>query len=319
MELKNKNILVAGGAGFIGSHLCDSLIYKKNNVICADNYLRGNENNIKHLFDNDKFHFLKMDVSINQELDKIFNDYNIDYVFHLAANSDIQASAKAPQIEFKSTASTTWALLDAMRKYNCKNLFFASTSAVYGKQNYGLLSEETTPLYPISYYGSAKLASEAFISAFAKMNDMNALVFRFPNVIGNRLTHGVIFDFIAKLRSNPHELEVLGDGTQSKPYVHVSDLIKAIINVSSENKGLNIYNVGVDSETDVKSIAQFVCEGMNLKNVKINYGENNIGWKGDVPHFQYDLRKIWATGWKATMTSDEAVKQTIDEVLSCKA
>ncbi|HWP98649.1 MAG TPA: NAD-dependent epimerase/dehydratase family protein [Syntrophomonadaceae bacterium] len=312
--------LVVGGAGFIGSHLCDALIANGNFVISLDNLSRGCMANIEHLIDNKNFIFLEKDAGCSINMAEVFEQFNPEYIYHLAANSDIQASAKDPQVEYDNTMRTTWVLLDSMRKFGVKKMFFASTSAVYGQQCGIPLNEDTTLLMPISYYGSAKMASEAYISAFAHMNDLSVLVFRFPNVVGTRLTHGVIYDFIKKLRDNPNQLEVLGDGTQSKPYMHVSDLIKGIIQLSDTPQGVSNYNIGVDSETNVKHIANIVCDIMNLKNVQIKYGTESIGWKGDVPRFEYDLNKVAATGWRASMTSDEAVLRTVKEVLAiCRA
>lgn len=312
------NVLVAGGAGFIGSHLCDKLIERGDYVICVDNLFRGSKKNIEHLLINERFVFLKMDIDNVDKIEECLKKYQVEYVYHLAANSDIQASAKEPKIEFDLTMKTTWILLEAMRKANVKKMFFASTSAVYGEKLGIKLTEETSLLQPISYYGACKMASEAFLYAFAYMNDMNILILRFPNVIGPRLTHGVIYDFINKLEKNSDKLEVLGDGSQSKPYMHVYDLIKAILQFEGVKSGVTIYNVGVESQTSVKKIANFVCEGFGLKNVRIEYGKEKTGWKGDVPRFSYNLEKVHNQGWSATMDSDEAVKETIKEVLLCR-
>ena len=309
-----KNVLVVGGAGFIGSYLCSKLLDKGCKVLCLDNLLRGKISNISDLKKNKDFLFVKGDVNNEKKLIKLIEKFNIDFIFHLAANSDIQFSANNPGIEFECTAKTTWSVLSAMKKTGVKNLFFASTSAVYGEQLSGAFNEEDT-LRPISYYGSAKMASEAFIRSFTYMNGFNSLVFRFPNVIGPNLTHGVFYDFIYRLKENPHELQVLGNGTQKKPYMHVSDLVSAIIKYSEKNVGLNIYNIGVDSATDVKTIAEMVVREMDLKDCKIKYGKENVGWKGDVPKFSYCLDKIHKTGWKPSMTSDEASLATIKEAL----
>ena len=147
---------------------------------------------------------------------------------------------------------------------------------------------------------------------------MDACVFRFPNVIGPRLTHGVIFDFVNKLTATPDHLDVLGNGTQSKPYVHVYDLVKAIMLMYEKVSGMEVFNVGVNTDTSVSRIAEIVREEMNLPEAEIRYGTENIGWKGDVPHFQFNLEKIHGKGWKASMTSDEAVVETVKEVLACK-
>lgn len=303
---------VVGGAGFIGSHLCDALIREGNQVVCIDNFSLGTKRNIEHLIDASLFKLYEADASRNSELDMIFEKEMPDYVFHLAANSDIQASASDPEVEYRNTYTTTFQILSCMRKYGIRKLFFASTSAVYGDKRDEVLDENTPNLAPISYYGAAKLGSEALISAFSYMNEMNILTFRFPNVIGPRLTHGVIFDFISRLRENGEQLTILGNGRQTKPYIYVSDLVAAIMRFKDENRnGVTIYNVGVEGSTSVTDIAQIVCKEMGLKNVKFNYTGGEGGWKGDVPKFQYCLDKIHGTGWKAAYTSDEAVRETV--------
>ena len=211
-------VLVAGGAGFIGSHLIDSLLAEGHCVVCADKLIMGNQN-IAHLIGNPYFNFYDYELADQILVDKIFKDNKIDAVYHLAANSDIQKGGKEPSIDFNDTLLTTRAILEGMRKANVKNLFFASTSAVYGEMLDVKLAENTGGLMPVSYYGGAKLASEALISSYVSMCDMTAVVFRFPNVIGPRLTHGAVFDFIKKLRRNPAELEILWNGTQCKPYI----------------------------------------------------------------------------------------------------
>jgi len=272
--------LVAGGAGFIGSHLIDVLLEKGHEVVCIDNLSLGTKENIAHLENNDAFTFYEMDICNAEELEKIIAEEQIEYIFHLAANSDIQQSAKNPQVEFQNTYSTTYHLLEAARKNNIKKFFFASTSAVYGDKKDELLDENTANLSPISYYGGSKLGSEALISAFSYMNDMSVLIFRFPNVIGPRLTHGVIHDFIGRLRQNPKELVILGNGQQTKPYVYVLDLVDAIIQfMDVKEKGITLYNVGVETATSVTRIADIICEEMKLENVKYNYTGGEGGWK----------------------------------------
>lgn len=312
--IKMEGVLVVGGAGFIGSFLCRELVKRGFFVIALDNMMRGKETNVGDLLSNPNFLLLVEDANDTPALINVIRNYNIFHVFHLAANSDIQASAENPQIEFESTSKTTWSILSAMKETGVKNLFFASTSAVYGQLNGAAFKEEDT-LNPISYYGSAKMASEAYIRAFSYMNDFNSLIFRFPNVIGPNLTHGVFFDFISRLRDNHKQLNVLGDGTQRKPYMHVKDLTDAILLLCWGNKGVNTYNVGVETATSVKTIAEMVVSEMHLEDCQIIYGMSNVGWKGDVPKFAYCLDKIHATGWKASMTSDEAALETIRKAL----
>lgn len=308
--------LVVGGAGFIGSHLCDALLREKYDVVCVDNFSLGRDDNISGLQKMSGFTLYRADASNKEDLDRIFFGERPDYVFHLAANSDIQASASDPEVEYKNTYTTTFQILSCMRKYNVKKIFFASTSAVYGDKRDIVLDENTPGLAPVSYYGAAKLGSEALISAFAYMNDMQALIFRFPNVIGPRLTHGVIFDFIRKLRADSKCLKILGNGEQTKPYIYVSDLITAIMQFKeTEQTGTIIYNVGVEGETSVTHIADIICEEMRLTSVQYAYTGGESGWKGDVPKFQYCMDKIHAAGWKAVYSSDEAVRKTVQDNL----
>ena len=311
------NILVAGGAGFIGSHLCDALLAKGHKVIVADKLIMGDQN-IEHLKGNDAFKFYEIELADQANVDKLFAENKIDAVYHLAANSDIQKGGKEPSIDFNDTLLTTRAILEGMRKANVKNMFFASTSAVYGEMLDVELTEETGGIKPVSYYGGAKLASEALISSYVSMCDMNAVIFRFPNVIGPRLTHGAVFDFIRKLRKNPRELEILGNGTQCKPYIYVLDLVDAIVKLTEDFKpGEDVYNISVKSEgTTVTHIAEIVVDVLGLENVEFKYTGGDRGWKGDVPRFAYDVSKVLATGWEPKHTSDEAVRQTVIDAVN---
>lgn len=318
--------MVIGGAGFIGSHLCDALLGGGHEVFCIDDFSLGTMENIRHLQENEKFTLYETDAADRKALEEVFDKTEPEIVYHLAANSDIQASAVNPDVEYRNTYTTTVNVLCCMRKYGIKRLFFASTSAVYGDKRDILLDENTPNLSPISYYGAAKLGSEAMISAFTHMNDMRSLVFRFPNVIGPRLTHGVIFDFIRKLHQDCSQLEILGDGRQTKPYIYVADLVDAIVRFTlsddgreadvSKACGVLLYNLGVDGETSVTRIADMLCEEMGLRSVQYHYTGGEGGWKGDVPRFRYCIDKIHNAGWKAEHTSDEAVRRTIQEVLN---
>ena len=308
-------VLVAGGAGFIGSHLIDALLAEGDSVVCVDNFFIGTKANIEHLRENPNFTFYEQDLTDFEKMLAIFEKERVEYVFHLAANSDIQASANEPLIEYKNTYSTTFIILECMRRTGVKKLFFSSTSAVYGEQYDVKLSELGVDLKPISYYGGAKLGSEGIISSYAYMNDMSVLVFRFPNVIGPRLTHGVIFDFVKRLKNDPSHLMILGDGRQCKPYIFVKDLIDAIMMFKDAPQGVSLYNVGVETATSVTRIAEIVCDKMGLTGIPFEYTGGRGGWKGDVPVFSYDLSKIHNAGWYAKMTSDEAVEKTVEAVI----
>lgn len=309
-------VLVAGGAGFIGSNLIDALLSEGHIVICADNFFIGTKKNIEHLHGNPNFTFYEEDLAQLDAVKRIFEKEQVEYVFHMAANSDIQASAQAPMVEYKNTYTTTFNLLECMRLYGVKMLFFCSTSAVYGDAHGSEVNELYAPLAPISYYGACKLGCEGLISAYSFMNDFHTLVFRFPNVIGPRLTHGVIFDFMKRIREDPRRLTILGDGHQCKPYLHVIDLVDCIMRFKNDlPAGVTVYNVGDSTQSTVTGIAEIVCREMGLKDVAFHYTGGRGGWKGDVPVFAYNLDKIHAAGWTASMTSDEAVAQTVRDVL----
>ena len=306
-------ILITGGAGFIGSHLCDHFIEKGREVICVDNLSLGKKDNICHLFENPLFEFREFDAADENQLSKSMN--GIDMVCHLAAHPDIQTGSKDPNIDYYHTFLTTKTVLESMRKKKIKNIFFASTSAVYGNMPEILLNEKTGGLYPVSYYGAYKFASEALISAYVHMNDMNALIFRLPNVVGPRLTHGIIFDFIKKLKRNKNKLSILGNGKQKKQYIHVDDLINSIMMMSEKmNRGINLYNVSTESFATVTEIANLVCQRLELENVVYEFTGGEVGWKGDVPFFQYDISKIKSTGWMYNYTSKEAIWKTLSEM-----
>tara|TARA_B110000908_G_C10245005_1_gene448304 strand:+ start:547 stop:1497 length:951 start_codon:yes stop_codon:yes gene_type:complete len=314
MKNKKMRILVTGGAGFIGSHLCDSLIAKNHTITVVDNLLLGKKENINHLIDRSDFKFINEDLLHINELKLIFQEGQFDMIFHLAANSDIQKGGNNPEVDYELTFNTTFNVLQCMREFEVKKLFFASTSAIYG-ETYDKLTENYGPLQPVSNYGAGKLASEAFISAFSSTYNIKTWIARFPNVVGERFTHGVIYDFIHKLLKNPFTLEVLGNGEQYKPYLYVKDLVAGILFIyENTNDKYNVYNLGSGSRTKVKEIAQMVIEEMGL-NAEIKYTGGDRGWIGDVPEFKYDLTKITNLGWHATNNSNDSVRLAIRKAL----
>lgn len=311
----NKTILVTGGAGFIGSHLTDKLLSEKNKVIVIDNLSLGKKSNIKQAFNHQNFTFFEKDILDYQEIKKIFESFKFDTVFHLAANSDIARSFENPIIDLDMTFLTTFNILKAMKENNVKKIVFSSTSAIYGQTGGKQVREDYGPLFPASHYGAAKLASEAFIASFCENYNIQAWITRFPNICGERTTHGILHDFIKKLKNNPNELEVLGDGKQSKPYLYVKDLIEAIFFVyNNSNDKINFYNLGVEDTTSVSEIAQMVINAMKLK-AKIKYTGGDRGWIGDVPKFSYNLDKIHQLGWQSPKTSNQAVQTAIENIL----
>jgi UDP-glucose 4-epimerase len=308
-------ILITGGAGFIGSHLADLLVTKKNHVTVLDNLSLGTRENIRHLAHRKNFVFMKEDLLRLDRLKKIFQKNTFNTVFHLAANSDIAASAANPEIDLHNTFLTTWNTLECCRLFQIEKFVFASSSAVYGDAR-KKLAEGTGPLSPASYYGAGKLASEAFIAAYSSMNNIQSWIVRFPNVTGPRMTHGVIHDFIQKLRDNPKQLIILGDGRQKKPYMYVQDLVEALLFIfQNAQEKLNYFNAGVKDEMTVTEIAGIVCAEMGLQNVKFKYTGGSTGWPGDVPHYRYDLKKLNSLGWKAAHSSTETVRLAVRSIL----
>lgn len=311
-----KKVLITGGAGFIGSNLAERLLAENCEVVCVDNFLLGSKDNLRECLGNRNFTLYEEDVTDTDKLCSIMGRHRTEEVFHLAANSDIKRGGENPRIDLGHTFMTTYSVLEAMRCMGVGRLFFASTSAVYGEKTDMELVEDMGELLPVSYYGAAKLASEAAISAYVSMNGWTATIFRFANVIGPKLTHGVVYDFIHKLKKNPTHLQILGDGKQCKPYIYSSDLLEAVLRVGRKTSpGLQVYNVGVDSATSVDRIADMVCESMHLSGVIYEHTEGDRGWKGDVPSFRFGLDKIHAAGWTARYTSDEAVRQTLRDIV----
>ena len=310
-----KSIFITGGAGFIGSHLTDRLLSQGNKVVVLDNLSLGRRSNLNQAIKNSNCTFVEGDILNETVLDSLFKQHDFDMIFHLAANSDIARSHANPNVDLDMTFLTTYAVLQKMRQYNVKKLMFASTSAIYGQTEGAEVKETYGPLFPASHYGAGKLASEAFIASFVENYGIQAWITRFPNVCGERTTHGILHDFVKKLMNNPAELEVLGDGKQAKPYLYVKDLIDAILFVIDHaHDKINYFNLGVEGQTSVTKIAEYVIQAMNL-HAKIKYTGGDRGWVGDVPKFAYNLDKIHHLGWKASYSSDEAVKLAIKHIL----
>jgi UDP-glucose 4-epimerase len=305
---------VSGGAGFIGSHLVDKLI-QVGDVIVYDNFLAGHKEFIEQHITNPNFHLIEGDLLDEAKLNKAIANVNV--VFHFAANSDARLGITNPRLDLNLETMATFNLLEAMKNNQINEIVFASSGTVYGETPIIPLKENYGPLLPISLYGAGKLACEGLISAFCDTFNMRGWIFRFANIIGKRATHGVIYDFINKLAKNPSELEILGDGSQRKPYLYVDDCISGILwGYKHSKEKINLYNLGCPTTTDVKTIASILIDKMGLKNVQIKYTGGDRGWIGDVPQVCYDVSKINKIGWKAQMTSDEAVAKAIEDMLS---
>jgi len=310
--VRNKTILLTGGAGFIGSHTAEKLVREKNFVIILDNLSSGKKEFVEHILGENAM-LIVGDVNDERLLSEVFSEYDVDIVFHMAANPDVRASSLDPWSHVLNNFIATYKLLETMRKHDVSEILFTSSSTVYGEAEIIPTPEDYGPLKPISIYGATKLASEALITAYAHNYGITGAIFRFANVIGPRSTHGVIYDFINKLKKNPKELEILGDGTQTKSYLYIDDCVEGMIfGLEKRKEDIEIFNLGSEDWISVKRIAEIVVEEMGLSGVKFVFtgGVNGRGWKGDVKYMRLSIEKIKSYGWKPKYTSEEAVRLT---------
>jgi UDP-glucose 4-epimerase len=304
--------LVIGGSGFIGSVLVNRIMKDSNDIIVIDKLSLGSSKFI----DTNKIEFHNIDINNIDDVLMVLDGRKIKEVWHLAANSDIPAGVENMDVDLNDTFMSTVSTLKIMKIIGCKSLFFASSSAVYGV-NDNRLDEDTGPLLPISNYGAMKLSSEALISASLESFLDKVCIYRFPNVVGVPATHGVILDFIKKLKKNKSILQVLGDGTQQKTYIHVSELVEAMlfINKNTDN-GMHYYNIGaMDDGVSVKQIAEETIK-IASPNAEIKYENGDRGWVGDVPRFFYSVNKLKSLGWTPKKSSLDAIKQAVMEITS---
>lgn len=308
--------LIVGGAGFVGVNLARALLDQGKSVLVFDDLSRGSRRAMADLFGRKEFAFVEVDCSDPELIDKALAHAEVAEVWHLAANSDIPAGVADYRVDLRQTFLTTAAVLDVMKRRAIPVIHFASSSAIYGDHGDKLIHEDIGPLQPISNYGAMKLASEAQLRASHEAYVSRVSVFRFPNVIGVPATHGVILDFVRKLQANPGELEVLGNGTQQKSYLHVSDLIRAMLHIADRGEPYAVYNIGpTDDGVTVRFIAETVRDAFR-PDAMIRFGEGNRGWVGDVPKFCYSVDRLLGTGWQPSLGSKEAVTRAVAEIVS---
>jgi UDP-glucose 4-epimerase len=309
-----RTTLVTGGAGFIGSHLTEELLKRGHKAIVVDNFSNGKIENIQHFLDNPSLRLVKEDLKRPKKLGQLVNA--CDTIFHLAANPEVKLGETDPKTHFEENILATFNLLEAMRKKGKPTtLVFTSTSTIYGEAKQVPTSEEYAPLMPISTYGASKLACEALITSYAYTFNHRALILRLANIIGPRSNHGVIFDFINKIKANPTELTILGDGKQEKSYMYITDCIEAIMHLtetfSESTEKVDVYNIGSIDKVTVDQIAKTVAEEMNASHIKYKFTggvDGGRGWKGDVKIMQLSIDKLVKTGWKPNHSSKQAVK-----------
>ena len=309
--MRGKRILITGAAGFIGSNMTD-LLSDENEVVGIDNFSNVDDRFIRPLIEDKKVRFEKADIRNAEDLKRLGR---FDLVIHLAANSDVRGGSSNPEIDFDVNANGTLQVLEFMRLTDTKEIAFASSSTVYGEASVMPTPENYGPYMPISSYGASKMAGEGFITAYSHYYSFRSTIFRFANIVGKNSTHGVIYDFINKLRKDRKNLEILGDGTQRKSYMHVSDCVKSIIYVHEKLGKTDIVNLGNFGTTSVRKIADYVTEGLGLKGVNYAFtgGEGGRGWKGDVKVAELSIEKLSSLGWKNTFGSDGAIIQAVKE------
>ncbi|MEM1517440.1 MAG: NAD-dependent epimerase/dehydratase family protein [Thermofilum sp.] len=307
--------VVTGGAGFIGSHLADRLVSMGLRVRVVDNLSSGSLENVKHLLPG-RVELVKADLkSPEAAVDAL---RGAGTVFHFAANPEVRVSTTNPEVHFSENVVATFNVLEAARKLDVETVVFASSSSVYGEPEEIPVGEEA-PLRPVSVYGASKAACEQLLHAYSKLYGIRAVALRYANVVGPRLRHGAVYDFILKLRRNPRELEILGDGTQTRSYIYVSDAVEATLTAwERAPKGFEAYNVGSEDWITVTELAQVVTEVMGLKGVRFTFKPvlHGVGWPGDVKRIALRVDKLKALGWKPSMRSREAVAKAASSILS---
>ncbi|MEB3797997.1 MAG: NAD-dependent epimerase/dehydratase family protein [Caldisphaeraceae archaeon] len=313
------NIIVTGGAGFIGSHLSEYLVKKGHKVIAIDDLSSSTIDNIKDLLGLNSFSFIRADLSDPEVAGKYIKD--VDVVYHLAANPEVRIGSQSPEELYRLNLYMTYNILEAMKNNNIKVLGFTSSSTVYGDAKVIPTPEDYGPLEPISIYGGTKLASEAMISAYSHTFGFISISFRLANVVGKRTNHGVIYDFVNKLRRDKTRLEILGDGTQRKSYIHVSEVVDgmySIIERAVEEKiPYDVYNIGSEDDISVMEIAKIVIDKMGLSpKIEITGGvDDGRGWKGDVKYMRLCIEKAKKRGWIPRLNSRDSIRLAVEEIL----
>ena len=310
-------ILVTGGAGFIGSHIVDRLTGEGIEVKALDNLATGKISNLSKSKDMRTFSFIKEDLNNTQEINRSLKDIKV--VFHMAADPEVRTGFEDPGSSYRENVRNTFYLLEEIRKSNIEKLVFASSSAVYGDAKILPTPENYGPLLPISAYGASKLACEAYVSSYCDNYGIKGYIIRPANVIGARGRHGVTWDFVNKLKKNNEKLEVLGDGTQTKSYIHINDAVDGIFTSLNSTEKIGVFNLGSEDRVQVLTIAKIVCKNMNLPNTKIvTTGgiEDGRGWKGDIKAAHLDISKLKNLGWSPKLSSADSVELASKEIIA---
>lgn len=310
----SQRYFIVGGAGFIGSHFTDRLLADRSvaSVTLYDNFSSGREWHYEHHLGDARLKVVRGDAKDTEKMTVVMRGHEV--VIHLASNPDIARAATEPDIDFREGTQLTNNVVEAMRRSGTKTILYASGSGIYGDLGEIEADEDYGPLLPISTYGASKLAGEALITSYCHMFDFTGRVFRFGNVVGPRQTHGVGFDFLRQLLKDRRKLKILGDGTQSKSYIHVGDVVNAVLLAAEKSSGkVAAYNVATGDYITVTEIAELAvqCAGLKPGSVEFEYTGGNRGWKGDVPVVRLNTDRVRSLGWTCSAGSGEALRKSM--------
>jgi UDP-glucose 4-epimerase len=309
-----QRVFVSGGAGFIGSHLVARLLTQPSvrEVVVYDNFSSGTRAHLGASTADPRVRIVAEDLKDRAKVGAAMA--GCDTVFHLAANPDIAKAVTQPDIDFWEGTYLLQNVLEAVRVNGVARMFYTSGSGVYGENAGVAFAESYGPCIPISTYGASKLACEALIAAYCHMFGLQARAFRFANVVGPRQTHGVGYDFVRRLKADPTQLRILGDGSQSKSYIHVDDILEAVFTAGERSAArYDVFNVATGDYITVKEIAELAVEvcGLAPGSVRFDFTGGDRGWKGDVPIVRFDSTKIESLGWRRHRSSREAVRDSM--------
>ena len=309
--------LITGGAGFIGSYIAEKLVEDGVNTRVIDNLVTGKKENLSKCFEQDNFSFLEYDLGNLDGIEEYLTD--VDVLFHFAADPEVRTGYNKPEDSFEQNIVNTFNLLQKIKQTKIKKIIFASSSSVYGDAKIIPTNEEYGPLRPISHYGASKLACEAMVSSFCHNYNIEGVIIRPANVIGLRGRHGLIWDLVHKLKINQDELELLGDGKQTKSFIHISDAIDGIFfSLNNLQDKVEIFNLGSEDSVEIMDVAKIVCKNMKLDEIKINITggvDDGRGWKGDIKIAHLDITKLKNSGWMPKLSSINASDITSQEII----
>ena len=308
-----KKVVVTGAAGFIGSNLVDDLLVRGLDVLGLDNFSSGNVKFLESAKEHPNFNIISCDLLDQSSVEKYLD--GSDFVFHFAANADVRFGTEHPSKDLEQNTIATFNVLEAMRKNSIQNIVFASSAVMYGEAQIIPTPEDGPMPIQTSLYGASKLACEAMIEAYCEGFNFKSWIFRFVSILGQRYTHGHVYDFCKQLKEDPSHLYILGDGNQKKSYLHIDDCIDAIwVGINNTNDKVNIFNLGAKDFCQISDSVQWIIERLKLS-PKITYSGGERGWVGDNPFVFLETNKISSFGWEPIYTIREGVEKTVDFLL----